>query len=92
MANTVDELLEKLREQITTRRQESEERVGRIKAAADEYLKAIEADLVRDVAVRLGGLGDPTPQPFWHRSASELVQRGERVLSTAQTKGTSHIG
>ena len=54
MTNTVDDLLEKLREQLTTRRQESEDRVGRIKAAADEYLKAIEADLVTDVAVRLG--------------------------------------
>ena len=35
MTNTVDDLLEKLREQLTTRRQESEDRVGRIKAAGE---------------------------------------------------------
>lgn len=52
--HTVDDLLEKLRAQLTTRRQESEERVARIKIAADDYLRAIEADLVSDVAVKLG--------------------------------------
>lgn len=52
--NTVDGLVEKIREQLSSRKRESEERVARIKAAADEYLKAIEADLVADVAVRVG--------------------------------------
>ena len=54
MTNTVEDLLAKLREQITTRKQESEDRVVRIKAAADDYLKAVEADLVTEVAVRAG--------------------------------------
>ena len=54
MTSTVDDLLEKLRDQLTARRRESEERVARIKAAADEYLRAIEADLVADLALRLG--------------------------------------
>jgi len=54
MTNTVDGLVEKIREQLSSRKRESEERVTRIKAAADEYLKAIEADLVADVAVRVG--------------------------------------
>lgn len=46
--------MEKIREQLSSRKRESEERVARIKAAADEYLRAIEADLVADVAVRVG--------------------------------------
>lgn len=54
MTNTVDGLLEKIREQLASRKRESEDRVARIKAAADDYLKAIEADLVADVAVRVG--------------------------------------
>lgn len=54
MTNTVEDLLEKLRDQILARKRESEERVARIKAAADDYLKAIEADLVADTAVRVG--------------------------------------
>jgi len=54
MTNTVDGLVEKIREQLSSRKRESEERVARIKAAADEYLRAIEADLVADVAVRVG--------------------------------------
>lgn len=54
MTTNLDELLEKLRTQITARRQESEDRVARIKIAADEYLKAVEADLVSEVAVKLG--------------------------------------
>ncbi len=54
MTHTVDDLLEKLRAQLTTRRQDSEDRVARIKIAADDYLRAIEADLVSDVAVKLG--------------------------------------
>ena len=40
MTNTVDGLVEKIREQLSSRKRESEERVARIKAAADEYLKA----------------------------------------------------
>ncbi len=54
MTNTVDGLLEKIREQLSSKKRESEDRVARIKAAADDYLKAIEADLVADVAVRVG--------------------------------------
>lgn len=54
MTTSVDEFLERLRTQISARRQESEERVARIKAAADEYLKAVEADLVSEVAAKLG--------------------------------------
>jgi hypothetical protein len=54
MPNTVEELLEKLRGQLIARKQESEERVGRIKAAADEYLRAVEADLVAETAARVG--------------------------------------
>ena len=54
MTNTVDGLVEKIREQLSSRKRESEDRVARIKAAADDYLKAIEADLVADVAVRVG--------------------------------------
>lgn len=52
--NAVDDLLEKIRSQLAARRQGTEERVARIKAAADEYLRAVEADLVSEVAVRLG--------------------------------------
>ncbi len=53
-SHNVDDFLEKLRGQLISRRQESEDRVARIKIAADDYLKAIEADLVSDVAVKLG--------------------------------------
>lgn len=54
MTNTVEDLLERLRDQLTARKHDSEDRVNRIKAAADDYLKAIEADLVTELAVRIG--------------------------------------
>ncbi len=51
---TIDELLLRTRDHLATHRAESEERVTRIKDAADEYLRAVEADLVADFAARAG--------------------------------------
>jgi len=51
---TLEETLERLRARYTERHAEAIQRIERVKAAADAYLVAAEADLAADLAVRAG--------------------------------------
>ncbi len=56
----LEEVVNRLRDTLQERRVPAIQRVERIKAAADEYLRAVEADLAADIAARVGLEGPRT--------------------------------
>jgi hypothetical protein len=69
-ASPIDELLEQLRVQLHARREEALARTERVKAAADAYLRAVEQELVAQLAPKVG-LASP-PSASIARAALEL--------------------
>lgn len=58
----VDQLLERLRASLNVQRRDAVTRVEHIRAAADAYLSAVEADVVREFASTHGFGHDPKPK------------------------------
>lgn len=77
VVSPIDEVIEAVREVLYARRREAAERVERIKAAADAYLRAVEQDVAAQFAARIGIDSGHVSQTA--RAAMELREAVEAI-------------